>query len=408
MQPHLARVAAAASLTLTPGLAHAQASFGAGCAGASGVTPELAISGPIQSGQPFTLEVTAPGGLGLGYLLIGLSKSNASALGGVGLPLDIGVLLSDPLWTGCDLLVDPVILQPYTFDPTANGGTVSFSFPGFASGRVFVQALNVDPDFTTRVAGLSAGLDLIGLTDLAPGMVPIAPGTFQMGSTAAPGPPYQGSFDEQRKHGVELTYWFWMGQHEVTQSEYGGLIGSNPSLFVGTDHPVEQVNWHEAMAYAAALTAQEAALGLVPAGYEYRLPTEAEWEYACRAGTTTEFNVGDALFCPDACFWKSEHSGLFCTNPFGSAPVEGYAPNAWGLYDMHGNVWEWCLDANAQYPLEDVIDPFVDIGSGRIIRGGGWQSNSGSCRSAVRNAWNPDISFSTTGFRIVLAPILTP
>jgi len=235
-----------------------------------------------------------------------------------------------------------------------------------------------------------------------PGMVPIPAGSFQMGSNAASGPPYYGPIGPV--HQVTISNPFWMGQHEVTQAVYQALMASNPSFFPGATRPVETVSWHQARAYCAALTAHQA--GNLPAGYEYRLPTEAEWEYACRAGTTTEFHYGPALFCNQARFQYSYHSNSFCTNS--TAPVGSYAPNAFGLYDMHGNVWEWCLDSYAPYSSAAVTDPFVTGGPLRVVRGGGWLFWSDECRSAFRNYEGPGNTYDYIGFRVVLAPVLVP
>ncbi|HRV83161.1 MAG TPA: formylglycine-generating enzyme family protein, partial [Planctomycetota bacterium] len=145
-------------------------------------------------------------------------------------------------------------------------------------------------------ANFSNGLSVTFLPPGVPlsGMVAIPAGMFAMGSAAASGPPYYGNQSAtQPVHSVTITYGFWMGQYEVTQAEYQALVGTNPSHFAGNpNHPVEMVSWLDARAYCAALTAQETSLGNVPPGYEYRLPTEAEWEYACRAGTTTRFHWG--------------------------------------------------------------------------------------------------------------------
>ncbi len=244
---------------------------------------------------------------------------------------------------------------------------------------------------------------------IIPGMVSIPAGTFEMGSNAAGGTPYGGNTSTQPVHDVTISQAFWMGEHEVTQAEYQALMGVNPSYFSGVNLPVERVSWSDARAYCTALTTLEMALGNVPAGHEYRLPTEAEWEYACRAGTTTEFNVGADLYCADARFRYSYHSNSFCSTS-STADVGGYAANAFGLYDMHGNVYEWCLDIYAGYNSGAVTDPFTTTGSThRVIRGGGWQYNSGTCRSAFRHSFSPGWSnYHDFGFRVVLAQILVP
>lgn len=169
------------------------------------------------------------------------------------------------------------------------------------------------------------------------------------------------------------------------------------------------MSWFSAQADCAALTAQLSAAGNMPPGYHYRLSTKAEWEYACRAGTTTEFNVGAELHCQHARFVWSFHSNSGCSVPAGTAPVGGYAPNAWRLFDMHGNVVEWCLDTGWRYPTGAVTDPFVNFGNAsRVSRGGGYASHSNSCRSAYRNGISPRTAYANLGFRVVFAPILIP
>lgn len=285
----------------------------------------------------------------------------------------------------------------------------------FRAGQVFyAQAWWRDPQVSAG-SQLSAGLrfalcnsDASGPCVLPAGFVPIAAGSFLMGSNAGPGAPYYNGLNPpQPVHAVTISAPFWMGATEVTQGEYAALMGNNPSSFFGLDHPVERVSWHDARAYCAALQARELALGRVPAGYEYRLPTEAEWEYACRAGTTSEFHVGAALECADAAFALSDHSGANC-NRTSSAPVASFAPNAWGLHDMHGNVHEWCLDSFDVYSAGAVVDPFTTGGTYRVIRGGFWGGASRYCRSAARAFYLPGLANSGRGFRVVLAPARAP
>ena len=232
-------------------------------------------------------------------------------------------------------------------------------------------------------------------------MVPIASGTFAMGSTAIGGTAVP-------VHAVTITRPFWCGKYEVTQAEYQAVRGSNPSQFQGASYPnaaqrpVERVTWNDAMAYCAALTATEAAAGRLPAGYQYRLPTEAEWEYVCRAGTTTEWNTGASLITSQANFM----------NGVGQTAIVGsYAANPFGLFDTHGNVWEWCLDlwdGTANYPSSAVSDPYVSSGPFRVARGGSWGNTADFCRSASRGLNVPGGTGDGTGFRVVLAPVLVP
>ena len=217
---------------------------------------------------------------------------------------------------------------------------------------------------------------------------------------------------------VTLSHSYWMGKFEVTQGEYGALMGNNPSIFKppdflkNLDHPVENLGWDSAMAYCRKLTEQERAAGYLPDGWDYRLPTEAEWEYACRAGTTTRYSFGDALGCDDEC----EYCGLlnqyiwWCGNnqPEGTKPVGQKLPNPWGLYDMNGNVGEWCFDWwTNNHSGGRITDPQgPPTGSHRVRRAGSWQHYARYCRSAVRfNRWPSGASFDV-GFRVVLASVL--
>ncbi len=258
--------------------------------------------------------------------------------------------------------------------------------------------------------GMTNGLAVTLAQPSFPGLVPIAAGTSAMGSNAPAGAPYFGNAAHQPVHQVTISQPFWMGRYEVTQAQYLALMGTNPSSFAGSDRPVESVTWTNALAYCNALNVQQTASGGVPAGYQYRLPTEAEWEYACRAGTTTEFHYGPALLCNEARFNYSFHStpAADCVNPLGTAMVGGYAPNAWGLYDMHGNVWEWCLDSYSDYTAAPKTNPFVTGGTARVYRGGTWLDYSFVCRSARRSATAPNYVSFGLGFRVVLAPIIVP
>ena len=285
--------------------------------------------------------------------------------------------------------------------------------PWVAGDKVYLQSWYRDP-MAPKTSNLSNALELtmrdpvpVPCTTTIPGMVMVSGGAFDMGSDAPNAAPYFNTARQKPVHQVTISYCFWMGETEVTQTQYSTLMGANPSQSIGANNPVEFVSWFDARAYCAALTAQQSALGLVPPGYEFRLPTEAEWEYACRAGTATEFNVGSGLFCNQASFWNSYHSNSYC-NISSTAPTRSFAPNPLGLYEMHGNVWEWCLDSFENYSAGALIDPFVTGGVDRVVRGGGWSSSSSSCRSAIRGYFPPSILHFSIGFRVVLAPTLAP
>ncbi len=255
--------------------------------------------------------------------------------------------------------------------------------------------------------GLSVTFPTVGPTMPIAGMVPIPAGTFDMGSNAADGAPYFGRIYSQPVHSVTINQPFWMSETEITQAQYQAMMGSNPSWFSGANLPVEQVTWYDARAYCAALTAQEQAAGNVPAGMEYRLPTEAEWEYACRAGTTTEFNVGSELFCAHANIGYTYHGNNSC-GPSYTVNVGSYSANAFGLYDMHGNVQEWVLDSHSLYSGASQTDPFVTGGAHRVLRGGSHIQFSYVGRSAYRSLNSPGNLGFDFGFRVVLGSVLVP
>lgn len=228
----------------------------------------------------------------------------------------------------------------------------------------------------------------------------IQPGTFTMGS---PITEYDRSADEGPQTVVTLTQGFWMERYEVTQGEYTALMDTNSSYFAADpNQPVEEVRWYDAFTYCARLTVQERAAGRVPAGYEYRLPTEAEWEYVARAGTTTRFSFGD-----DPTYTLLQDYAWFSTNSLQTTHDVGTKkPNPWGLYDMSGNVWEWCGDWYGPYPGGSVTDPTGPAsGTSRVMRGGSWHFAGGDARCADRNFNVPDFESWGIGFRVVLAPI---
>ena len=198
-------------------------------------------------------------------------------------------------------------------------------------------------------------------------------------------------------HQVTLTKSFEIGVYEVTQKQYEKVMGGNPSRFKGAQNPVENVSWDDAVDFCRKLSALP---GEKIAGYVYRLPTEAEWEYACRAGTTTKYSFGDSDSPLGDYAWYDKNSGK-TTHPVGQKH-----PNAWGLYDMHGNVWEWCQDCHADYPSGSVADPTGRSSSSvRGYRGGSWDFSAGNCRSANRFRISPSFRFNFLGFRVVRSSV---
>ncbi len=238
-------------------------------------------------------------------------------------------------------------------------------------------------------------------------MVFIPPGTFRMGS---PTNEVDRSDDEGPQTAVVISRGFWIGKYEVTQGEYLALMGRNPSYCqppiarADTNRPVEQVSWHEATNYCAALTQREQAAGRIPPDCRYRLPTEAEWEYACRAWTSTRFSYGD-----DPGYTNLTNYAWYYGYSEGTTHSVGQKlPNPWGLYDMHGNVAEWCWDWwSDSLPGGIVLDP-QGFASGftRVYRGGDWEYWDGHaqrCRSTSRFHVAPALKGRGVGFRTILA-----
>jgi formylglycine-generating enzyme required for sulfatase activity len=213
--------------------------------------------------------------------------------------------------------------------------------------------------------------------------VRIPAGEFRMGST-------DGYDDERPVHTVRISQLFYLGIYAVTQGQWEAVMGNNPSRFTGDpNRPVEQVSWEDVQEFIGRLNAREGRT-------LYRLPTEAEWEYAARAGSTTAYCFGDDSRRLGEYAWYDENAGGQ-THPVGTRQ-----PNAWGLYDMHGNVWEWVQDWYGTYAAEPVTDPQGPAsGSGRVARGGGWGGDAGHCRSAFRGYGAPGYRDGYLGFRLL-------
>jgi formylglycine-generating enzyme required for sulfatase activity len=219
----------------------------------------------------------------------------------------------------------------------------------------------------------------------------IPPGRFLMGS-----PQSEADRDsDEDQHEVVLTHGFFMAETECSQSLYESVTGSNPAAYRGPNQPVEKVTWDDANAFCELLTAQHQHQGILPQGWEWQLPTEAQWEYACRAGTTTP-RYGNL----DAIAWHREN----CIDQHHNSGA--LQPNDWGLYDMLGNVWEWCSDFYSAYPTNSVTDPTgPSTGHYRTLRGASWYDKPYRARSAYRFWLPPEFTFATLGIRPVLVPV---
>ena len=225
-------------------------------------------------------------------------------------------------------------------------------------------------------------------------------GTFTMGSPIEE----KGRTEDEQSHQVTISQDYYLGAMEVTQGQYEKVMGTNHSYFQGrrvkresSNHPVENVSWADAVECCKRLSElpEEKTEGRV-----YRLPTDGEWEYACRAGSTTAYSFGASAKSLGDYAWFFENSGD-ATHPVGEKK-----PNAWSLYDMHGNVWKWCSDWYGVYPKNAVTDPVgPQVGSPRVLRGGGWENNFAGCRSAVWCKYLPAsrIHLNGYGFRIALS-----
>ncbi|MBW4684132.1 MAG: formylglycine-generating enzyme family protein [Komarekiella atlantica HA4396-MV6] len=236
-------------------------------------------------------------------------------------------------------------------------------------------------------------------------MVQIPGGTFMMGSPAGE---KERESDEGPQHQVKVAGFF-MGKYEITQAQYQAIMGSNPSNFKtnGGNQPVEQVNWNDAVEFCKKLSKKT--------GRTYRLPSEAEWEYACRAGTTTPFYFGETI-TTDLANYDGNYT--YASAPQGqyrnkTTKVGSFPPNAFGLYDMHGNVWEWCqdyqnnnyqgapTDGSAWLSSGDIFTWLLDGSNSRLLRGGSWNYNPWNCRSADRYGNATVTRFLNIGFRVV-------
>ena len=220
----------------------------------------------------------------------------------------------------------------------------------------------------------------------------IRPGIFMMGS---PENEPKRSNDETL-HRVTLTQGYWLAETACTQALWQIVMGENPSEFKGDQNPVETVSWDDVQGFLTKFNN-------LKSGLDFRLPTEAEWEYACRAGTATPFSFGENII-PEQVNYDGKYpyaDGEKGIDRGKTVPVKSLPVNQWGLYEMHGNIVEWCSDYYGEYQLEQNVDPTgVDKGADRVLRGGGWGNDGGLVRSACRPHLVPDYRLRGFGFRL--------
>ena len=288
-----------------------------------------------------------------------------------------------------DIAISDYLLDLHGFEavPHAQYAPLDGLAPGSAEAqarqRQLVERIKLPLEIKTRGTGIVLRL--------------IPPGEFMMGSPENE----QGRKSDELLHRVTITQPFYIGAYQVTQGQWRKVTGSNPSHFrqVGENAPVNRVSWNDCQTFLRKLEEVEG-LG----SNRLRLPTEAEWEYACRAGTTTPFCFGDRLDSSMANFdgnypYGDAQKGVYRKK---TTPVGSFKPNAWGFYDLHGNVREWCADWYGQY-TGDARDPTGPAsGSDRVMRGGSWYDSAGDCRSAYRSSFCPDGDWYSGGLRVCL------
>ena len=213
----------------------------------------------------------------------------------------------------------------------------------------------------------------------------IEAGSFMMGSPSNE----PGRYDDERQYQVTLTHGYWLADTACTQALWKAVMGKNPAYFKeGLNNPVEQVSWYDAQDFLTNLN-------LLLSDLTASLPTEAQWEYACRSGTTTPFSFGDTITLEQVNYDSSK-----------TVPVKSLPANAWGLYEMHGNVLEWCNDWHGDYQCENTIDPIpYKDNKSRVLRGGAFNRDRRYVRCAFRSSRHPNFRFNNVGFRVVLSPL---
>ena len=291
----------------------------------------------------------------------------------------------------------PVIEKPYTFSAgtPARASEVNANFD--IAYKHIQELLNIVCKYHPEEPSCqTAEPQETWTNDFGMTFVLIQPGTFDMGSPEGE----TGRDSDEVQHGVTLTQSFYLQTTEVTQGQWKAVMGGNPAHFTscGDDCPVESVSWDDAQEFIEKLNLHE------NSGW-YHLPTEAQWEYAARAGSTTALPNGNLVGISCNLYANLDAMGWYCGNADSKThQVAKKQANAWGLYDMHGNVWEWCQDWYDSYPSNSVTDPEGPSSSSisrRVVRGGSWSREARYCRSAERNYNMPGLRHNYIGVRLL-------
>ena len=316
-----------------------------------------------------------------------LGKRRPNFLIGAGIALALAIVVGSALWFTLRLPRPPETrpIEPQvTQAPDVRPEPQEVSKPAVKPSEPEVIIIPAEASPTKQTFTNSIGMSFV--------LIPA--GNFTMGSPTGE----RGRETTERKHSVTISKAFYLQTTEVTQRQWAQVMGSNPSHFkdCGDDCPVEQVSWDDAQEFIRKLNQKESGKG-------YRLPTEAEWEYACRAGTSTPFYMGRCV-STNQVNYNGDYPPGGCPkgeNRKRTLSVASFPANPWGLYDMHGNVWEWCQDWYGDYPTAQVTDPTgPPTGDTRVLRGGSWYGGARSLRSAGRFRLRPVNRYINTGFRV--------